>query len=171
MWARRIVRREIEEASTHAIYGVKAVTIFVCSVFASAFSSSSKNLLDLAIPDTVLLARPFSDLQTRVSGEIIELFPSEKSTALKELDSVDSIVKTLYPAIRDRLQQPPGVEEEALKICFTELQGGAEKLSKGLDLLAKQVDNFFEIVLSGRDALLCNLRVTSSDTNAVTGGK
>ncbi|CAI0425092.1 unnamed protein product [Linum tenue] len=148
----------------HAIYGVKAVTIFVCSVFASAFSSSSKNLLDLAIPDTVLWARAFSDLQTRVSGEIRELFPSEKSTGLKELDSVDSIVKTLYPAIR-------GVEEEALKICFTDLQGGAEKLSEGLDLLAKQVDTFFETVLSGREALLCNLRVTSSDMNAVTGGK
>ena len=40
-----------------------------------------------------------------------------------------------------------------------------EKLSQGLDVLAKEVDGFFQIVLSGRDALLCNFRVGAETSN------
>uniref|UniRef100_M1AC60 Bypass1 n=1 Tax=Solanum tuberosum TaxID=4113 RepID=M1AC60_SOLTU len=35
-------------------------------------------------------------------------------------------------------------------------------ISVGLDLLAKETDKFFQILLTGRDALLCNLRVGSA---------
>jgi hypothetical protein len=53
-------------------------------------------------------------------------------------------------------------EVEAFSSSFSDLGRRAEKLSQVLDFLAKEVDGFFKIVLSGRDALLCNLRV--SDT-------
>jgi len=152
-----------------AMYGVKAETIFVCSVFASAFSSSSTNLVDLTVPDTFLWAQAFSDLQTRVNGEIRDTFSSGKPTTLNELEAVASIVKKLYPVIQDGMEAT--TEEERSKICFTDLQEGAAKLSEGLDLVAKQVDMFFKIVLSGRDALLCNLRVCCTDAGVVTGSK
>jgi hypothetical protein len=56
------------------------------------------------------------------------------------------------------------IEAEAFSNSFSDLGRRAEKLSQGLDFLTKVVDGFFKIVLSGRDALLCNLRV--SDTVA-----
>jgi hypothetical protein len=55
-------------------------------------------------------------------------------------------------------------EVEAFSSSFSDLGRRAERLSQVLDFLAKEVDGFFKIVVSGRDALLCNLRV--SDTVA-----
>ncbi|CAN0884397.1 Protein BPS1, chloroplastic [Linum grandiflorum] len=151
----------------HAMYGVKVETIFVCSVFAAVFSNSSKNLLDLSVPDTVVWAQAFNDLQTGVNEEVRERFSCGKvtTTGLKELVEVESIAKKMYPMIED------GMEEEAVKSCLKELQSGAEEVCKGLDMIGNQVDNFFKIVLSGRDALLCNIRVFSnkSDSNDVRG--
>ncbi|KAJ6675307.1 BPS1-LIKE PROTEIN [Salix viminalis] len=144
-----------------AMYGVKVQTVFVCSVFASAFSVDSTNLLDLDVPNTVSWARAYSDLQTTVNGEIRDVFSRGKFTFLKELDEVDAAVNNLYPMIQDGMRP---TEMEAFRSSFSDLGGRAEKLSQVLDVLAKEVDGFFKIVLSGRDALLCNLRV--SDTVA-----
>ncbi|KAJ6722995.1 BPS1-LIKE PROTEIN [Salix koriyanagi] len=144
-----------------AMYGVKVQTVFVCSVFASAFSVDSENLLDLVVPSTISWAQAYSDLQTTVNGEIREVFSRGKFTFLKELDEVDAAVNNLYPMIQDGMRP---TEMEAFRSSFSDLGGRAEKLSQVLDVLAKEVDGFFKIVLSGRDALLCNLRV--SDTVA-----
>ena len=144
-----------------AMYGVKVQTVFVCSVFAAAFSVNSKNLIDLDVPNTILWAQAYSDLQTTVNGEIREVFSRGKFTFLKELDEVETVVNNLYPMIQDGMGP---TEVEAFSSSFSDLGRRAERLSQVLDFLAKEVDGFFKIVLSGRDALLCNLRV--SDTVA-----
>nr|POE58180.1 protein bps1, chloroplastic [Quercus suber] len=57
-----------------AMYGVKVETVFICSVFASAFSDFAVKLFDLNVDD-----KYFS----------------------KELEAVDTSVKKLYPMIQD----------------------------------------------------------------------
>ncbi|GAV90228.1 DUF793 domain-containing protein [Cephalotus follicularis] len=138
-----------------AMYGVKVETIFVCRVFAAAFSGSSKNLLNLNVPTTLPWAQVFSDLQSALNGEIRSTFSSGSFTVLKELDAVDVSVKKLEHMIQDGVS---ATEVEVFKSSVTDLRSRAEKHSRGLDLLANEVDVFFQIVLTGRDALLSNLR-------------
>lgn len=137
-----------------ALYGVKVQTVFVCSVFASAFLGSPK-LFDLDIADTYSWGQTFSSLQNDVNSEIRSIYTRGKFTPLKELEAIDQCVGNLHQMI----PKNPEVEEvQPLKNTVSELGGKAEKLSEGLHLLTKEVDNFFQIVLAGRDALLSNLR-------------
>lgn len=138
-----------------AIYGVKVVTLFVCNIFAAAFSGAAKKLMDLQVPETCLWAEAFADLQTFVNSEIRNTYSNGTITVLKELEAVDTSVKKLYLVVPDG-EEP--VEAEGLQKSTSDLETSAEKFSQGLDLLAKDVDNFFRVVLTGRDALLCNLR-------------
>jgi hypothetical protein len=140
-----------------AMYGVKAETIFVCSIFAAAFSGSAMKMIDLQVPETCLWAPAFYDVQTLVNGEIRNMYASGKVTAVKELEGVDQSVKKLYPMVQDGVEDPVGAE--AFENNCSELGRSTQKLSVGLDHLTKEVDGFFQIVLSGRDALLGNLRV------------
>lgn len=137
-----------------ALYGVKVQTVFVCSVFASAFLSSPK-LFDLDIANTYLWGQTFSSLQNDVNSEIRSIYARGKFTPLKELEAIDQCVGKLQQMIPEK----PEVEEaQLLKNSISELGGKTEKLSKDLHSLTKEVDNFFQIVLAGRDALLSNLR-------------
>ncbi|CAA3006262.1 BPS1, chloroplastic-like [Olea europaea subsp. europaea] len=145
-----------------AMYGVKVVTLFISSIFAAAFSGSMKKLMDLHVPETLSWADDFTDLQALVNNEIRNIFSSGRITALKELEGVDTSVKKLYPIVQDG-----HVETEVLQYSTSDLRLGTERFSQGLDLLAKEVDSFFQIVLTGRDALLCNLRVGGNVTNSV----
>jgi len=138
-----------------AMYGVKVQTIFVCSIFAAALSGSAKKLIDLQVPETRMWAQVFTDLQGFINGEIRNIFSSGRGTVLKEVEEVDAIVKELYPVVQDGIST---VEGEPLDKWVSDLEREAEKLSKGIDVLTKEVDSFFQIVLTGRDALLCNLR-------------
>lgn len=144
-----------------ALYGVKVVTVFICSVFAAALSGSAKSLLDLNVSDTLPWEPAFSALQANVNGEVRNVFGCGRVTVLKELDAVDAIIKKLYPIIQDGLET---VEVEQFKNSVIDLGKQEEKLSEGLDLLTKAVDGFFKIVLTGRDALLCNLRATGTES-------
>lgn len=137
-----------------ALYGVKVQTVFVCSVFASAFLGSPK-LFDLDIADTYSWGQTFSSLQNDVNSEIRSIYTRGKFTPLKELEAIDQCVGNLHQMIPKNAE----VEEvQPLKNTVSELGRKAEKLSEGLHLLTKEVDNFFQIVLEGRDALLSNLR-------------
>ncbi|KAG1362244.1 protein BPS1, chloroplastic [Cocos nucifera] len=49
-------------------------------------------------------------------------------------------------------------ESEGFQESVSNMAEEAERFGNGLDLLAKQVRDFFQIVLTGRDALLSNLR-------------
>ncbi|KAJ0053208.1 hypothetical protein Pint_00479 [Pistacia integerrima] len=144
-----------------ALYSVKVVTVFICSVFAAALSGSAKSLLDLNVSDTLPWAAAFSALQANVNGELRNVFGSGRVTVSKELDAVDASIKKLYPMIQDGVEP---VEVEQFKNSVIDLGKREEKLSEGLDLLTKAVDGFFKIVLTGRDALLCNLRATGTES-------
>ncbi|KAL8111291.1 protein BPS1, chloroplastic-like [Apium graveolens] len=145
-----------------AMYGVKVFTVFVCGIFAAAFSGSSKKLMDLHVPEKYLWAEAFTGLQAFVNGEIRNLYSSGGVTVLKELQAVDVVVKKLYPLVEDGSNS---VEAEEFKDCILDLGRSAANLSEGLDILLKEVDGFFQILLTGRDALLCNLR-TGTDVSS-----
>ncbi|XP_057511441.1 protein BPS1, chloroplastic-like [Actinidia eriantha] len=138
-----------------AMYGVRVLTVLICSILAAAFSGSANKLVDLKVLETCLWAEAFANVQESINGEIRNIFSSGKVPLLKELEGVDSSIKKLYPVVKDGLGP---VEAEALKNSVSDFGKAAAKLSQGLDLLTKQVDGFFQIVLTGRNALLCNLR-------------
>lgn len=66
----------------------------------------------------------------------------------------------------DNTKQVDGAEtnglerEEDLLNCISSMSKSAEGLRLGLDSVSKRVGDFFQIVLTGRDALLCNLRIS-----------
>ncbi|CAJ1820677.1 unnamed protein product [Sphenostylis stenocarpa] len=143
-----------------AMYGVKVLSVFVCSVFAVAFSGTTKNMSALDVSEIYSWAPTFKRLQDLVNEEIRVRFSSERFTVLNELESVDSSVKELYPIIQVVVDP---VEMQSFTKIVAELGRSTEKLSQGLDLLTKEVDNFFQVVLTGRDALLSNLRSVATD--------
>ncbi|CAO2824776.1 unnamed protein product [Amaranthus hypochondriacus] len=143
-----------------AMYGVRVQTLFVCSSLMSAFTASDKKLVDLHVAGTYLWAAAFSDLQRFVFGEIRNLVSSDRKHCLvKELEAVATSVGELHPMLQEGVEP---IETESLQKSVAKLKNRADKLSSGLDLLAKEVDGYFQIVLSGRDALLCNLRLSGS---------
>ncbi|XP_045795123.1 protein BPS1, chloroplastic-like [Trifolium pratense] len=138
-----------------AIYGVKVLTVFVCSVFATAFSGSTKNLIDMDVADVYSWAPTFKGLQNLVNEETRVRFSSGRITVLNELEAVDSSVRELYPIIQGVVET---IDTKSHAKTVEKLGRATENFSQGLDLLVKEVDGFFQVVLSGRDALLSNLR-------------
>ncbi|XP_057805655.1 protein BPS1, chloroplastic-like isoform X2 [Salvia miltiorrhiza] len=147
-----------------AMYGVKVVTLFICSVFAAAFSGSATKLMDLPVPETCLWAQAFSDLQTHVNNEIRNTNPDKDKDKilvfLKEVVAVESGVRKVYPIVQDGVESP--VEAQVLQKSKLGLEKAAGELCQGLELVAKEVDGFFRVVLTGRDALLSNLRLVGN---------
>ncbi|KAK9147420.1 hypothetical protein Scep_006177 [Stephania cephalantha] len=147
-----------------AMHGVKVQTLFVCSVFAAVFSGSAGKLVDLHPSDKHLWADSFNSLRADVNEEIRKTCAYRRSTKiLKELEAVDSCVKVLCPLVGNDCNS---TDVENLKASATDLAKNVDNLSQGLDLLSKRVEGFFQIVLSGRDALLCNLRVYDSSSDS-----
>jgi hypothetical protein len=151
------------------MYGVKVETVFVCSVFSAAFSGSSKKLLDLDVADVYAWTPAFKNLQNLVNEEIRVRFSSGKFSVLNELEAVDAIVKELYPTIQGGENTEDKVEQESHLKTVEELGSAAEKLSQGMDLLAKGVDGFFQAVLTSRDTLLSSLRFDKTVNDRVVG--
>ncbi|XP_073001049.1 UPF0496 protein 4-like [Typha latifolia] len=163
-----------------ALYGVKVMTILICSFLMAALSGSSRLLMELHVTENVLWSEAFKDLQAAISEEARRHFSSGKVTAVKELEEIETYVKrlrvlTCYVGCKEEaVRQSNGIshdaevkvmeidtnhEEQNLLECVSGMSGSAERLGHGLDDLSKQVGDFFQIVLTGRDALLCNLRV------------
>ncbi|KAM0946954.1 hypothetical protein DsansV1_C08g0081001 [Dioscorea sansibarensis] len=72
-----------------AMYGLKVVTVFICSLLVAAFHGRSKPLLlDLDVPDKFSWAVSFTDLQAYVNNEILNLFPSGKIASPGEVEAV-----------------------------------------------------------------------------------
>lgn len=139
-----------------AMYGVMVKTIFVCSIFAAAFSGSVKPLMDLHVPDIFLWSEAFNNLQEKVNGEVRRLSTNGTPMTLKELEAVHGHVQKVY-TMADGEDHKDTV---MLRQSISGLSASIEGLSEGLDLLSKKVDGFFQIVLAGRDALIGNLRVS-----------
>lgn len=147
-----------------AMYGVKVITLFVCSIFATAFSGSLNKLMDLQVPDTCLWATTFAKVQTFVNTEIKSIYSNGKVTLLKELEAVDMGSKKVLPFVQDGAES---VECEGLKNAALVLEKSAKEFSQELDLFAKDIDGFFQILLTGRDTLLYNLRIIGNISDQV----
>uniref|UniRef100_A0A7N0R8H4 Uncharacterized protein n=1 Tax=Kalanchoe fedtschenkoi TaxID=63787 RepID=A0A7N0R8H4_KALFE len=147
-----------------AMYGVKVKTLFISGIFAATFSGSPLKLVELRVPEALAWADTFTKLQMLVNGEIrVQLSNEGATTVLKEVQAVDASVKSLVHASQDG---DIPVEAEALEYMASDLRRVAEKLCGGLDLLSTEVDKFFQIVLSGRDTLLCSLRSKNTISNS-----
>ncbi|CAL0315037.1 unnamed protein product [Lupinus luteus] len=134
-----------------AMYGVKVQTVFVCSVFAAAFSGSTKKLIHLNVADMYSWAPAFSRLQSLINEEIRARLSNGKFSVLIELEVTDAIVKEFNPSIQVDAET---INTESLLKTVEELRKAEEKLSQGLDLLAKGVDGLFKVILISRDDLI-----------------
>lgn len=143
-----------------AVYGVMVKTIFVCSIFTAAYMGSVKPLVDLEVPDKFLWSEAFKDLQVNVNGQIRRSSKSN-GVVLKELEAAQSHVEKLCAMIDSNDHK----EAEILKESVSGLGQSCEGLSDGLVLLSKKVDEFFQVVLRGRDALLGKLRASDLNPN------
>ena len=109
-----------------SMYGVKVETVFICSVFASAFSGSTRKLFDLNVDDKYMWAQAFIGLQTSINSKIRNLYSSGRFTGLKELKVVDTSVKKLYSMIQDGVDP---IEVEAFQNFVSDLAWRAKGLS------------------------------------------
>ncbi|KAG4995047.1 hypothetical protein JHK84_032014 [Glycine max] len=134
---------------------LRACSLLDYWVFTAAFSGSSKKLSDLNVADIHSWAPDFRRLRNLVIEEIRVRFSGGKFTVLNELEVVDASVKILYPTIQAGVDT---VETDWLVKTIEELRAGAEKLSQGIDLLAKGVYGFFQAVITSRDTLLSSVR-------------
>ncbi|KMZ58960.1 hypothetical protein ZOSMA_71G00340 [Zostera marina] len=145
---------------TYAMYGARVHTIFVCTVLWSALSGSQTLLVDLAVPEKFLWTEAFNDLQNKVTGQIRSYFPYERPVVLKEVAAVDQCVENILSLISkvDENKRECCKTAETLQCHVLNLSESSKNLAHRLDLVSNQMGNFFQIVLSGRDALLCNLQ-------------
>ncbi|KHN11879.1 Protein BPS1, chloroplastic [Glycine soja] len=111
---------------------LRACSLLDYWVFTAAFSGSSKKLSDLNVADIHSWAPDFRRLQNLVIEEIGVRFSGDTV-------ETDWLVKTIE-----------------------ELRAGAEKLSQGIDLLAKGVYGFFQAVITSRDTLLSSVSTASA---------
>ncbi|KAK4787805.1 hypothetical protein SAY86_011638 [Trapa natans] len=149
-----------------AMYGAKVQTLFICSVFVAALSGSSQKLLDLDVPDTHLWAQDFNRLRGNVNVTLRNRVSANSGNLLKELQGINTVVNKLYPLTQG---DSVSTDEDSSRVSIRQLRTEAEKLSGGLNLLSNEVDSFFQIVLTGRDALLSSLRATCTGTDPTVG--
>ncbi|XP_057850029.2 protein BPS1, chloroplastic [Cryptomeria japonica] len=150
-----------------AMYGVKATTIFVCSVVASALSGSLAPLIEVQVPDQFLWSDVFMSLQKEIHEEIKASFAKEGAAILKDLEILGAPIESMYSVVE---KLPAGTflktgdsNYEKIRIATEKLRHGVQLLAQGLDPLTKQVNDFFQIVLNGRNELLDSLRLTGNE--------
>jgi Protein BYPASS1-related len=158
-----------------ALYGVKVVTILIGGALISVLSGSLAPLVELQVFDNFAWYDAFIDLKNMIYKNVHVSALEGKASAVQELKAVEDSVRNLSLLMRHKegcMQvESRGVdngtrqEEDSRKFreCISDLKENAERLRVGLDLLSKQVEDFFQVVLSGRDALLCNLRVCNAN--------
>jgi hypothetical protein len=237
-----------------ALYGVEAVTVFICSMLVSLLLGSTKPLMKFDIPEKFGWSKPFSDLYSAVSAEVRRQSSRSGVVAVKEVEEVEACARKLHALASVEYQKESanlvcavihseevvrsdapaqGVIEDHLKLaddttrecqlimddsitevkeevemkqvaktsghgkevmmlevtgdgqhqddnmknadgaetnglvrreellnCISNLSKSAEGLRLSLDSVSRRVGDFFQIVLTGRDALLCNLRIS-----------
>lgn len=164
-----------------ALYGVKVHTVIVCSIITAALSGCSNPLIELHVPDKFTWSKAFHELQTTLLSEYRTHILTEKVIILRELEAVELCVERLHEfigCICDKEEKviskiSVGCEGNCIENALSEeereklgefvlnLAERSENLSEVLDLLSRQIDGFFRIVLTGRDALLSNLRASN----------
>jgi len=145
-----------------AVYALKATTIFVCSVAVSALAGHPGLLIELKIPDHLLWSAAFMSLQEEINDEIKKCFTEGRVGVVKEIETLDAAIENVHSTVEkvavDMVEGTEKVEE--IRIAVQELKQSVELVGQGLAPLTKQVNNFFQVVLSGRNALLDSLRLS-----------
>lgn len=145
-----------------AMYGLKATTIFVCSVATSALSGHPGLLIELRVPDHLLWSAAFRSLQQEINDEIKRCFAEGRVGVVKEIETLDAAIANVHSTIEkvavDIDEGKMKVEE--IRIAVQELKQSVELVGQGLTPLTKQVNDFFQVILSGRNALLDSLRLS-----------
>ncbi|EOA20902.1 hypothetical protein CARUB_v10001238mg [Capsella rubella] len=130
-----------------ALYGVKVKSLYIFSVFAAAFTGSSKNLSYLRVQkemEELPWAQAFMELQNKVNPEIKNAFLSDQSMGIKDLEAVDASVKKLNTA----------VQEGSVPILLLEpLKKSVIELSERFDLLYEETGCLLRIMISARNAV------------------
>ncbi|WOL07016.1 UPF0496 protein 4-like [Canna indica] len=175
-----------------ALYGVRVMTVFICGIFSVILSGSSKTMVYLHACDGFFWSEVFSDLQSVVNEEITRQFAGGQVVIFNEIKAVERCASRLHNLTNtDSCEKEfvggtngvnhkaeiiaPGkiteVSRQRLQELVDNLADRTKQLGEELDSLSKQVNDFFQIVLVGRDALLCNLRVSAvtqeSDVNNI----
>ncbi|KAK1695353.1 hypothetical protein QYE76_012050 [Lolium multiflorum] len=83
-----------------ALYGIEAVTVFICSVFVAALSGSPKPLVELRVPRKFGWSQAFSDLHVTISRELGRKLSRESVAAVKELEEVEACARKLHELTR-----------------------------------------------------------------------
>lgn len=155
---------------TRALYAVKIEMMFISSVIVAVFSGSSKPLMDMQVSNDFLWAEAFNDLQPIVNKELRSILLLDKPVILKELGEVDACSRNLHDMSVAICQKKDEMEiardsdiEEVRRRCLEpilELSKSAFCLADELELLGKKLNDFFELIMSGRDGLLGSLRTS-----------
>ncbi|KAK8965361.1 UPF0496 protein 4 [Platanthera guangdongensis] len=169
-----------ENVLMRALYGVKVQTIFVCNIIIAALLGFSKPLIQFRVHERFLWSEAFDELCETVHAEIRNRLSDEKMIFFKEREDAELCARRLHAIMcskEEKLSQKcnffgsaegarlDGDEErKRLQESVIGLAEGAEKLYDGLEILSNRVDEFFRIVLTGRDALLANLREADART-------
>lgn len=145
-----------------AIYALKATTIFMCSVVVSALAGHPGLLIELRVPDHLLWSAAFRSLQVEINDKIKRCFTEGRVGVVKEIETLDAAIAKVHSTIEkvdvDIVEGTEKVEE--IIIDVQELKRCVELVGQGLAPLTKQVNDFFQVVLSGRNALLDSLRLS-----------
>lgn len=145
-----------------ALYGLKATTIFVCSVAASALAGHPGLLIELRVPDHLLWSAAFRSLQEEINDEIKRCFAEGRVGVVKEIETLDAAIANVHSTVEkvavDINEDRKKVEE--IRIDVQELKQSVELVGQGLASLNKQVNDFFQVVLGGRNTLLDSLRLS-----------
>lgn len=154
---------EEEKVLMRALYGVKVKTLYIFSVFAAAFSGSSKNILFINIPkevededeeddqDEVPWEQAFMELQNM----IMTTFLSKRFVVIKDVVAVESGVEMVYAVVQE------GSVPNSL--MFEPLIQSVMELSERLDLVSKETSCLFNTVIAARDELFERLRTKYED--------
>lgn len=168
------------KALMRALYGVKVMTIFVCNVFSITLSGCPKAFPDLNVSKELVWCEAFSDLQAAVTDELKKHSVTVKVPLFKEIEAVTVSALRLQDMtsciccngepVQDDKSCTNHTEEEPVRgksadygsrrvqECVANLADGIKTFKRELDSLSKQTNHFFQTILTGRDALLCNLR-------------
>ncbi|URD99424.1 UPF0496 protein 4 [Musa troglodytarum] len=154
--------------------------LHLVDISATSLSGCSRALIDLHVSADFLWFEAFSDLQAIVNEEIKRQVVGGKVVPFNEIEAVKICASRLHDLANhvsckgEPVQDTSGINHEdevpapgkntdferwRLQGCVTNLDSAAKKLGHELGSLSNQANDFFEIILMGRDALLCNLRM------------
>jgi Protein BYPASS1-related len=157
-----------------ALYGVKVITILIGGALISVLLGSSAPLVELQVSDNFSWYDAFIDLKNMIYKNVHLSGLEGKASAVQELKDVEGSVRNLSLLMRHKegcmevgshgVENGTRKEEDSRRFreCISDVKESAERLRVGLDLLSKQVEDFFQVVLAGRNDLLCNLRVCNA---------